>query len=414
MVDFRVLIAVLLLFGATASLAGTATAQSQVTLTVTVVDQDGDPISNVDVSATWDGDGSPVNETTRANGQALLDVPEGANVSIRIHDDRYVRNVPLVVEDATTRTVEVSVSRTATATVTVLDSAGDPVEDARVRLHRGGTFVTDQRTDADGNVTSPPIEEGEYAVVVSKGGFYGNTTLATFVGDGTATVRIEEGSVLVTVDVVDDHFDPPEPIRDASIRVDTVGTVQTLSDGEATLSIPVNDRYAITVSKEGYQTTERRVRIGGRQTNLSFSINRTPEITVTAANQRVVVGETVRLTVTDEYGDPVPNATVSRDGETVGETDSSGAVTVSVPMAGDVTFTAATGSLSSTVTVEGISPDGQSTPTSTVTPTEEPTTMPGTPTESTGVAGPGFTPAIAVVALLAATALLYWRRSRAV
>jgi len=399
------LVAVLVL-----GLTGIGAAQSQVTLTVNVVDQNGDPVSGVDVSATWaNGTGGPVNETTRSNGQALVDVPEGADVTLRIHDDNYVRNEPYVVEDASTRNVEVQVSESVVPTVNVRDSDGEPISNARVRLYRSGTFVTDQRTGDDGSVTTRPVEAGDYRVYVSKSGYVRNRNDVTFTSDGETTVRLSEGSVLVSFSVVDDHFDDPKPVRNASITVDSVGTVQTLSGGEATVSVPVNDQYTVAVTKDGYETERQTLVIRESDQSVDVAIQRTPRIDLEPGNRRVVVGETVRLTVTDEYGDPVQNATVSRNGESVGQTDASGVVTAEVPTAGQVNFTATSDSLSATAAVEGIDPDATDTPTETGTATATPTEVQTTAEEDVelpiSVDGPGFTVLPALVGVLLAVLL---------
>jgi hypothetical protein len=401
------LVLLLVVAGSTVALSGAATAQSQVTLTVTVVDQDGDPLSNIDISATWDdGAGGPVNETTRANGQALVDVPAGADVQITVNDDEVVRNVPFTVEDASTRDVEVEVAPGATATVSVVGSGGDPVEDARVRLFTDGNYATDQQTGSDGTVTTPLIEEGTYTVIATKPGFFRNTTRATFVGENSTSITLTEGSVLVTFSVVDDHFEPNETMRDATIRVGDVGSVQTLSDGEATISLPVNDRYDVQITKDGYQAYEQRLSVQESAMTVNVSIARTPRVDVTPSNERVVVGESVSLTVTDEYEEPVPNATIRYDGADVATTDASGQATATVPTAGNVTFTAENGSLTANVTVEGIEPgSGDATPTEAMTQTATETA-----TESTGVAGPGFTALATLVALALAAAFLARRR----
>ncbi|GGO00353.1 carboxypeptidase regulatory-like domain-containing protein [Haloarcula pellucida] len=385
----------------------------RVTLTVTVVDQNGDPLSDVDVYATWnDGAGGPVNETTRANGQALLDVPEGADVRIHVDDDRYIRNSPYLVADATARSVEVPVSKSASATLTVRDTEGSPVENARVQLYRSGQFVTDQRTDADGVVETPTVEAGEYRVLTSKDGYFRNSTRLAVTGETAATLTLEEGSVLVTVTVTDDHFRSPRPLRNASVAVPSVGTVQTLSDGEATISVPVNGQYTLEVTKEGYETSRRQVRVRESPTSVDVAIRRTPRIELAPANERVVVGETVRLEATDEYGDPVVNATVTRNGETVGTTDDAGVATVPVDAAGNVTFTATAGDLSATASVEGIDPDATDTSTETATETTTPTDT-ETPTDGGGLvgeSGPGFTPVTVVVALALLVVLALRRR----
>ncbi|WP_276270756.1 Ig-like domain-containing protein [Haloarcula litorea] len=408
-----VVLCVLALACAAVAPAAVTAQEQQVTLTVTVVDSDGDPVSNVAVSATWDdGAGGPVNETTRANGQVLLDVPEGADVTVRIDDDRYVRNHPFVAENASTRSVEVPISRSGRATLSVVDGDGDPVEDARVQFYTGGQFVTDQRTDADGTVTTPRIERGSYRVIVGKDGYLRNRTEVAVEGRTEATVRLVEGSALITVAVTDDRFDPPRPVRNATVRVPSVGTVQTLSDGEATIAVPVNDDYDLVVTKDGYERVERRVLVRETGTDVNVTVRRTPALTVTPDNRRVVVGETVRLRVTDEYGEPVANATVTRGGERVGTTDAAGVVVADVTAAGSLTFTATTDGLSGTATVEGVeAAAGTATETATDTATATATET-ATPTESESVlpgSGPGFGVVTALLAL-ALAALLARRR----
>src|SRR6056297_2544052 len=147
--------------------------QDQVTITATVVDQGDDSVgSGVDVMATWDG--GSVNGTTASNGQVLLDVPRGANVSIQITDDRYVRNIPYEIADASTQSVEIPVADSATAEITVRNANNETVEDARVLLFDlgGNQFVTDQRTGADGTVTTEAVESGSYRLDIMKSGYY--------------------------------------------------------------------------------------------------------------------------------------------------------------------------------------------------------------------------------------------------
>lgn len=392
-------------------LAGTAAAQSQVTLTVSVVDQDGDPVSNIDISATWnDSAGGPVNETTRANGQALVDVPAGANVTLRIHDDEYVRNVPYVVEGAETEPIEVAVSQSATATVNAVNTDGEPATDARVRLYRDGNYVVDRNTGDDGAITTQPIEEGEYSVIVTKPGFYRNLTTVAVSGETTATVEIREGSVLLEATVADDHFEEPRSIRDATVRVESDdrsgGTVPTLSDGTASVSVPVNDRYDVIVTKDGYETVERRVTIGESEKSINVTIQRTPEITLTPDNRQVVVDANVRLTVVDEYDNPVANATVTRNGTEVGRTDADGEITATVPTAGNVTFAASSGDLTTTTNVTVFRPGEETTTGGAATTPEQTETV----TQTTDSSGPGFTVALTMTALLVVAVLARRRR----
>jgi len=379
--------------------------QDQVTITATVVDQGGDSVGGgVDVMATWDG--GSVNGTTASNGQVLLDVPRGANVSIQITDDRYVRNIPYEIADASTQSVEIPVADSATAEITVRNANNETVEDARVLLFDlgGNQFVTDQRTGADGTVTTAAVESGSYRLDILKSGYYTSRTRVTLSGQTELNRTIEQGEALLTVSVVDDNFDPAEPL-DASVEIPEVATLQTGDDGDATTTVAVNTRYDITVTRDGYETVEERIRVNEDDTSATVSISRTDEIAVDAPNQSVI-NQPVTLEATDEYGAPVTDATVTQDGEEVGTTDDTGEIRVTPQLAGTVNYTIDDGDTQTTVSIEVFDPDA--TPTeATASPT--PTADTGTPAGTSGGSGPGFTP-VTVVAALALLSLVAYRR----
>ena len=383
-----------------AALPGVVAGQNNVTLTVTVVDGNGNTVSNVDISATWEDGGGPVNETTRSNGQALVDVPEGANVSISVHDDDYVRNTPYEIEGASTGEVEVRVAQSGSATIDVVDAQGG-VGGAIVQLRHDGNLVVNQRTGSDGTLETRDIEQGDYEVTVWKQGYLRNKTDLTVDGDVNQQVRIEQDSRLLKVTVKDDHFSPPRAVADASVEVAGVGTVSTLSNGETTIQVPVNSKYDVTVTKDGYETNATSVRVKEATQNATLTIQRTDAITLEPSNGRVVVGESVRVTVTDEYGDPVPGADVAIGGESAGQTNDDGVASVSIDSAGTHNLTATSGDLEATATVEGVQAGGDE---ETATESETPAT--GTTTETSDFSGPGFTLAGALAALVATGLLL--------
>lgn len=375
---------------------GIATGQDRVTTTVTVVDGDGNPVSDVELSATWDG-GGPANETTRANGQALVDVGAGATVTYRIHDDEYVRNDPYVVENASSEEIEIPVARSGSATITAVDDDG-PVDQAIVRMVYEGSYVVNSRTDADGVHTTRDIERGQYDLTVYKGGYLRNSSTIQVDGDVSREVHIREDSRTVTVNVVDDHFSEPRSIRNASVRIPSVGSVSTLSNGETTISVPVNNRYDVTVSKAGYETNTTTLEMRESELVLGVSIQRTPALDVEAANGRVVVGETTQVTVTDEYGDPVSGASIAVDGESVAETSNSGQARVSVDERGTRNVTASYGGLEASTTIDGVEPGSG----------DEQDSDGGTEGETVPEFGPGFG-AIGALAALLATGYLFGR-----
>lgn len=383
-----------------AAFPGVVAGQNNVTLTVTVVDGNGDPVSDVDLSATWEDGGGPVNETTRSNGQALVDVPEGANVSIAVHDADYVRNAPMKVEDASTRDVEVEVAQSGSATIDVVDAQGS-VGSAIVQLSSEGTLVVNKRTGSDGTLTTRDIEQGEYEVRVWKGGYLKNTTTLTVDGDVSQQVRIEQDSRLLQVNVRDDHFSPPQSVANANVKVEGVGTVSTLSNGETTIQVPVNSKYDVTVTKDGYESNTTSVQVAESAATANLSIQRTDAISLEPANQRIVVGESVRVTVTDEYGDPVSNAEVSIAGESASQTNDEGVTSVPIESAGMHNLTATSGDLEATASVEGVQVGGDE-----ATATASATEATGTDPAPSDLAGPGFTVVGAVVALIATGLLL--------
>ncbi|MFB6107972.1 MAG: PGF-CTERM sorting domain-containing protein [Haloplanus sp.] len=246
---------------------------------------------------------------------------------------------------------------------------------------------------------------------MSKDGYYEKSKSLLVDGDVTNTFAVKSGSVTVEFTVVDPHFDPPEAVQDAKIQLSGIGTLTTLRSGEASTRVPVNTEIEINVTKSGYGTASRRLQIEESDEQVSLSISRVPSLHLESTNQRVVAGERVVVTVTDQYGDPVEGATITLDGETAGQTNADGQLAVRVDDPGSHVIAAKTGRISSnSVRVEAISGD-TATPTPTTasptpTPTATPTATPVGTTTETGLVGPGFTPALAVLALLAAAFLL--------
>lgn len=340
--------------------AGAATEQSMVTLTVTVTDNFNNGISDAKLTASWDGGSNTAR--TASNGKAFLDVRKGADVEISIDHGAYTRNNPVIVEDASEQDLSIVVSRKGEARVTVVDE-GSTVQDAQVVLYKEGQDRAAARgqTGSDGVFSSDTIERGDYRLIAVKEGYLRNETSIAVRDTTETTVSLTEGTVTVDVTVEDDNFDPAKAIEGVQIAVEgpTSATLQTSGSGTGTIGLPVNADYTITVTKDGYTTKSRTVQVGESSRSLSFTISREDALTVEAVNQRVVVGENVQLEVTDEYGNAVEGASISVDGETVGETDAEGVYRASIDSEGSHAITAeADGVTSSEVTVEGVSSGG--------------------------------------------------------
>jgi hypothetical protein len=339
---------------------GGAFAADPVTLTVSVTDRDGDAVAGATVEATWEtdaGETGTASGTTASNGNVLLDVPEGAGVELDVDDDAYVRNRPLRVENASETTVDLGVSRSGTATVTVVDGENRSQPDATVRVREGGRTIDRGETEADGRYETARLERGDYEVVVVKPGYLEASVPVTVGDGGEARVAVERGATTLDVRVFDDHFDPPVPIETGAVRASSSvfdGRV-SVTDGTASLTVPVNAVYTVAVVKNGYDATSERVRVEESAVSVNATAQRSAALVAEPANDRVLVGETTRVTVRNAYDEPVGGATVELDGEAVGETDDRGEFEVTIRTAGDRTLVARDGdTVSEPVTVVGV------------------------------------------------------------
>jgi len=388
-----------------------ASSSADVTLTVTVVDEGGNPLGDARLSATWDG-GGPVNQTTAGNGKAFVDVPEGEDVTISVDHTHYVRNNPFVVEDASEREVTIEMAQKGQATVVVRNATGR-VSNAVVRLAHDRERVTAARTNGNGELVTGEIERGNYSLLAYKEGYLRNETTFTVDGDVTQAIHITRDSRLVTFTVTDDHFDPPRPLSNVNVSIEDRIDVTTQGTGSVTVSVPVNDEYEVAIGKQGYGSVTRTLTVEEARTSLNASIRRTPALSVETINEQVVVNGTAVVTVTDEYGDTVSNATLSLDGESAAETNANGVARVSVETVGNHSISATKGDLETSVVVTGVRPAPEDTPTATPTPSPTPTATPtATPTDtatatatSSGDSGPGFGVLAALAGLLALVAL---------
>ncbi|WP_340099600.1 carboxypeptidase-like regulatory domain-containing protein [Salinibaculum salinum] len=394
---------------------GGATAQDDtVTVTVAVVDSNGDSVGDVDISVTWNGgEGGPINETTAGNGKAFVDVPRGADLEIEIDDDEYVRNSPFVKFNAAEEEIRVPVSLSGQATLTV-ESEDGPVSNADLTLLKGSNSVESVSTNESGEATTRRLERGNYGLRVEKPGFLTNNSEIALTGVVEKRVTLERGTVSVDFSVVDNNFDEARPVENATVSIPQIGySSRTFDNGETSTSVRVNREYTAEVSKDEYETVSQRFTVEEEPVSVDIAISRADTLNVRSANNRVVVGESTRITVTDEYGDPVPNAAVRVGGQSASRTNDDGETDVTINATGNVTVTVSDAGLSASVTVEGVETGSDPTPTATPTPdsstpSPEPTEtdeMTTEPEETAGDSGPGFGIAVTLAALAGVLAL---------
>lgn len=396
----------------------TTNAQSVGTVEVNVVDQSGTGIGNVEVTASWD-DGEDSTQTT-SSGRALLDVPSETMIEFTVDhpDGEYVKNhQPVSESDVVGEVVTIEMAEPGGAELEVVDSDEQPVDDVRLRLyHEGDNSIVDVvYTDSEGIATFTAIEQRAYDVDTLRAGY--NVAEANFTLDSaetSETIEIESNRVEVNFLVTDDHFEEPERLQGAMIDIADFGSLPpTFSDGTQDQSLPVNDEYDVTVSKEGYDAVTETLEVGEEPTALNVSIQRTPEINIEQLQDAVVVGQTTLVTITNAYDEPVAGASVSLNGESVGETDDQGQIFFNVTSDGINDLDASYEGLSASDTIVGVEPS-EETP-------ADPDEQDDADEDEQGDAedadaadedddGPGFGILVAVGGVLVLTALLARRR----
>ncbi|QLG48537.1 carboxypeptidase-like regulatory domain-containing protein [Natrinema halophilum] len=344
-----------------AALVGVGAAQSneEKTVTVHVVDDVGNDVGGASVTASWEG-GERTGQTA-SNGQTLIDVPTDASVSIAVDHDDYVQNNPVQIGTVTDHTTEtVTVCPPTDGEIAVTEN-GNPIETATVTLTKRGDdrAAAEGTTDANGIFATTDLETGDYDVTVRKPGYYEETTTVDLNAVNGTTVEVESGMAEVTFTVSDGHLEQPLEV-DVTVLNDGErdSTVSTNENGQRSIDLAVNTEYTVRIDGEGYGEHERKLTVGETDTNRRYQIERSPSLTLEAANERIILGETVGVTVTDEYGEPVDEVAVRIGGSKVATTDADGSATVPIETAGSLEVTAAIdGTVSNAVVVEGIDPN---------------------------------------------------------
>jgi len=399
-----------------AGVAGTATAgagaaqDDVVTIELSVTTPEGTAIGNAEATIEWDGGSTTA--TTTSNGRAFADVPNGADLEITLAHDEYVKNVPHSVSGAASgQVVETTMYEPATGEIAVVDSEG-AVEGATVRLRKQGqsSFAARGDTDSSGVFTSSEIEAGTYAVIVREPGYFDASQTVQLDGESNATVQLEQGEVTIDLFVQDPTPEGPGPVSadvDVTLDGERVVSATTNDQGRRSVVLDVNRNYEVVVSKAGYLEHTTSLQTGESDAQATFNVSRVPAISLTTGNERVVVGENLRVEVTDEYDRPVEGATVFVGGEEAGQTDADGVARVEVSTEGEVEVSAEFEDRSADpVTVTGIEPSSSTDDGSDADTGSDEANESDDGDGGTGNGSPGFGLVVGLLGALAAVAVL--------
>ncbi|MDT8357333.1 MAG: hypothetical protein RQ758_02385 [Methanomicrobiaceae archaeon] len=215
-----------------------------------------------------------------------------------------------VSKDRTSLTVDL-VPETAAFTAYVYDADSlSPLRDVTVEVtEKGTTDVTSDETDSSGKATFDLMVEKTYSIEISAGDYKSAIDEVEVEEQGAITRKYwlfhEERFVFRVVDDADD-----DPLASARIFVDGKEAGVTGSDGLVTTHLDRGKSYDVRVERSGYRTYSEKKTI--TEGDLFF------EIALSLSTYSLTIS------VKDEAGGAVADASVFLDGKDQGDTDSSG------------------------------------------------------------------------------------------
>lgn len=312
---------------------------------ITVENADGDPIPHVTVSVDGDDVG-----TTDDDGQITVLFERGGTVAVEASKDdpdRSYTSPETTVEVVRERRTLYLTADVNTVTVhepvsfTVTDDGGNPVEDAVVEPIGEHDAEWSATTDRDGTCQQAFETVGTKTVHARKD----DTEDTRYEDADGVELEVEPRDVFLDLSADRDTAEVGEPVGFSVTDED--GTpipnvtllygdedVTTNTNGEADIRFEETGSITVTANKSSpnaeYESDEIDVTIERRTRNLSVS----------ASPGSLAVGDSVTVTVTDDDGSPVEDATVTAGGQ---EASTSGSGTCTLPAfsePGDVTVRA--------------------------------------------------------------------------
>lgn len=352
---YRILAAGLLIFGLSVVVISTPAAadEDRVEIEVEVTNPDGDGIGDAAVDIDW-ADGS-ISDETNVGGRLVDDVPDEANLTIAVSHEDYVVNTDTTITEFEGGLVEITMHPPVDFTISVSDET-DPVTDANVTIQKGDQdWIGHARTDGDGEVHFDHIEAGDYDMTVNKAGYYEASDTVSVTDNQTEDVELESAEEAVSITVIDWVVD--EPVSEATVEALVAGDLERSAsvdgDGSTSILLKVNTDYELRADAPEYESTTADLSMGESEASVELTINRTPALSLEPTNERVVAGEDLHVTVTDEYDDPVEDATVEVGDESA-TTDDDGVARITVS-AGTHELTASHDGLEAgPITIEGV------------------------------------------------------------
>ena len=170
-----------------------------------------------------------------------------------------------------------------------------------------------------------------------------NTTVTSVPIDAVTTVDVTPDPLVSGGEATVRMLINGQPVPAAEVRINDTVVGETGDDGRATVAVPEvgeRDEVAVTVQRDEIEAT---------QTVVAGHL----EVTVTHDGGYTLPGQSATVEARVESV-PVTGATVRHDGAVIGETDSDGVVTATLPFARTTAFTAEYAGVSTSQSVSGM------------------------------------------------------------
>jgi len=211
-----------------------------------------------------------------------------------------------VANDSLTR-LTLFAQRPSSATVLVVDPAGNPIPGATVVATRQGGSPQTATTSAAGGAVFSNLLKGNYTVAVSASGFASGT--GVFVVN-TGGESVQQTIVLARISTLNVHVTDSSGVALSGATVAVTGPSPsasplsgspgtTASSGDVGFSVATTGTYTITVSKTGYAT--------GAQ---SVVVNGATSVTIALATE-VATSGSLEITTVNSRGEPLPTRRVT-------------------------------------------------------------------------------------------------------
>ncbi|MEA1994017.1 MAG: carboxypeptidase regulatory-like domain-containing protein [Euryarchaeota archaeon] len=263
-----------------------------------------------------------------STGEFKMEVETGHEYEVGVvgYEDQKVKVVLSQTID-NPKTNPITITNAGSVYGVVSNEIGNVVVGASVKLYTQSDELVGEVTSANKGFTLGDVPPGSYYVKIELQGY------KTFISSvfsvkpqerynlETLQIETQKGSLTVVVQDGDGNK------LNAAVRVlrgDELIEEKTAENGEVTFQL-IGGSYTVEASLEGYEKGTGTVDVFGGKT-VSKNVVLTAESTTTTPPPPETGG--LKVTVTDDEGNPVPNVNIFVDNEMKGETDENGTVTM--------------------------------------------------------------------------------------